>query len=438
MKNILKSKILPITVLMVVFVSCKKDEYIFDESPDNRLNEALTKYQSALTSSAAGWKATMQPALGGTYNFFFQFNDQNRVFMFADIDTATARNKRESSYRLKALEQPSLIFDTYSYIHVLSDPDPAVIGGAEGAGLISDFEFVFESANADSIVLIGNRNKTRLKLEKATQDDLDAWQNGIWLNMLSFLNIQKIEQYFKRLNVAGTIYEIAVNPVGRVVKIQWLSGGNLQTVISPYYLTSQGLMLATPVVNGSQTIDRFANFSWNENTKILQLTAGSVAGSIAGAIAPLKVDLQAPARWWQAGNTGDAIWLTQQGFHVNGVDDAYGLRSIRNFWGLGFWPQYSTTGSIQYDLAGYIMNNGGLSLDFGTAFSAPTFTADGKIIFNYLGDLGTIPDNALDPYINTALKITEPTGYYLIQVGPESYDMVNVADARSWIVWDLW
>ncbi len=433
----MKSKILLIVAMLVAFASCKKDEYVFDKTPDERLSEVMAAYQTALTSSAAGWKATLQPALGGIYNFHLQFNDQNRVSMFADIDTATAHNKRESSYRLKALQQPSLIFDTYSYIHMLSDPDPSVNGGVQGAGLVSDFEFAIESANTDSIVLIGRQNKTKLKLEKASQADLDAWQNGFWLNLLSFLDIQKIEEYFKQLNLGGTIYEISVDPVNRTMIIQWLSGVNLQRVVTPYYLSSQGIMLVSPVSNGSQAINQLSNFSWNPTTKTLQLNVGALTGTIAGATAPLKADLLAPKRWWQSMADEGGEWRSMNGFHINGVDDAYNLRGIKDFVALALFPEFRTQGGITYDLAGYLMvEDGQLTLSFGTAFGPPTFTPDGRIFFGtYLGDLGDIPDDAIDPYVNTAIKFMDPAGYYLVQVGEKAYDMVSVADSKVWVNW---
>ena len=74
------------------------------------------------------------------------FEENERVGMLSDMD-ATFRSRGEtsvvpciSSWRLKALLAPSLIFDTYSYLHIF--------GGSSGAnneevilrGWISDFD----------------------------------------------------------------------------------------------------------------------------------------------------------------------------------------------------------------------------------------------------------------------------------------------------------
>jgi hypothetical protein len=120
------SKLISVFVFfsVLVFSSCKKENTrVFDQSPDTRINDALTQYGSALTSSAAGWNATIKTGTGGIYHFHFRFNESNRVFMYADINLETATTAKESSYRLKALQTPALIFDTYSYLHILADPN---------------------------------------------------------------------------------------------------------------------------------------------------------------------------------------------------------------------------------------------------------------------------------------------------------------------------
>ena len=147
----------------IIFLqSCQKDDdNIFDKSPDERLNEKLAEYQALLAGAQYGWKGlivTDSAVAGpyqGYYSFYFKFDNANRVKMYSDWDATSAVTPMESSYRLKAIQQPTLIFDTYSYIHVLSDPNPNVNGGEVGQGLQSDFEFAFESATTDTVKLIG-------------------------------------------------------------------------------------------------------------------------------------------------------------------------------------------------------------------------------------------------------------------------------------------
>jgi hypothetical protein len=107
-------KILVIILFAIVtFSSCQKDdEPLFNKSPDERLNEALAGYQSQLTSATDGWKGFVYPKTGGVYSFYFKFNNANRVSMLSSFDSASAVTVKESSYRLKGLQQPSLLFDT--------------------------------------------------------------------------------------------------------------------------------------------------------------------------------------------------------------------------------------------------------------------------------------------------------------------------------------
>ena len=151
-------------MLAIAVFSCKKnDSSVFNASPDQRLNETLKKDQAALVGATYGWKATVTTGFHVPYHFYFKFNDSNRVSMFSDFDTTTASVYRESSYRLKALQQPSLLFDTYNYIHLLADPDAGINGGSYGQGQISDFEFAIDTVTTDSIRLTGRFNSKPLQ-----------------------------------------------------------------------------------------------------------------------------------------------------------------------------------------------------------------------------------------------------------------------------------
>lgn len=426
-------KITLVSFFVAAFLwACKKDDQVFDKSPDERINEALAKYQAALVGSPTGWKATVTPGFGGVYHYYFQFNNENRVSMFADFDTATAKNKKESSYRLKALQSPSLIFDTYSYLHLLSDPDASVNGGAYGAGLAADFEFTFDSLYTDSIILTGIRYKTRLKLEKASQEEMDAWQNGNWASTLSFLYISQIQNYFKRLSIGGIEYEIIIDPVSRRINFQWLQGSTLRQFSTTYHFDAGGVILDDPLVNGSQTISSFNNISWNAGSQTVQLKSNNINGVVSGAIKPLKTDVGAPQRWWQDAITGDGYWSSWDGFHVNGVDDAYSINSLSNYYYLIYWPTYGTTNDL---FAPIFLNNAGdgLELQYGAAPDMPDFTADGKAIFSLLGNYGTYPSTG--PAALSRSQLLIPEGYYFVQTGEKSYDMVSAKDAKAWISW---
>ncbi|MCW3118286.1 MAG: hypothetical protein JWM28_2368, partial [Chitinophagaceae bacterium] len=419
--------------IVIAISSCRKDDNsVFNQSPDERIKETLDKYQSALTGSPAGWNATITTGTGGIYHFYFRFNDSNRVFMYADISLETATVLKESSYRLKAIQQPSLLFDTYSYLHLLSDPSSSVNGGIDGAGLISDFEFSMDTLTADSIRLTGSINSTKVTLIKATQQDLDDWQNGKWANVLAFQNIGKIQNYFKRMNIGGKNYEIRVDLVTRTITFTWIDGsGNLQSFTTGYNYSAGGIDFVTAFDTGTQTINGLEIVSWDASNFILNVKVNGTATTIAGAVQPLKIDLAAPSRWWNyAIDNGGVYWISGKGFHVNGVDDAFGISAIAKYYYLIYWPTYDTSNDL---FAPVFINDAGtgLTLQYGAAPNIPQFTGDGRAIFTLLGTYGTYPSSG--PPAVTLTQLLIPQGYYFVQTGPTTYDMVSALDAKAWV-----
>ncbi|WP_162946285.1 DUF4302 domain-containing protein [Chitinophaga barathri] len=427
---------------LLAFSSCRKDnnDSVFSGTTDERINKVLGDYQAALAGAQYGWNARLETAAGSVYNFHFSFNDANRVLMYGDIDTLTASERKESSYRLKALQQPALLFDTYSYIHILADPDGGVNGGEYGEGLHSDFEFSLDSLAADSIKLTGRFKGSKMVLKRASQQDLQMWQNGQWKNVLLFEDLgSRILNYFKRLNYGGTQYEIQVNGVERTVTFTWKdAGGAAHQHTTGYIVNGTGIQLTTPLVDGANTISSFSNFSWNTGTSSFTMNVnGTTPSAIVGAIAPVVVDLEGPRRWWNFMAQQDGYWATVNGFHVNGVDDAFGLRGIPDFMFLVFWPRFGTDAGVTYDLAGWVHNLGGTpTIMFGAAFEPPQFSTNGRVVFPYYGTLGEVPPEAEDPYVNTAVQFIDPLGYYLVQTSASTYDMVSVRDAKAWITWE--
>src|SRR5678810_9256 len=99
----------------------------------------------------------------------------------------------------------------------------------------------------DSILLTGRVHGTKLTLIKATQADFDAWQNGRWATTLGFENINKILNYFRRMNVGGVNYDVRVNSVDRTVTFTWVdAGGVSREFTTSYYYSPTGVVFVTP------------------------------------------------------------------------------------------------------------------------------------------------------------------------------------------------
>ncbi len=442
----MKKFILGFCGLLILAASCKKvdNSSVFSQSADQRINAALAKQQSKLSGAQYGWKAVVRTNAGGNFTFYFSFNDSNRVKMLSSFDSTTATTIKESSFRLKALQQPSLLFDTYSYIHLLADPNPATAGGEAGAGLQADFEFYFDEANStdDVIELVGRFNGTKTTLTRATQAERDAFVNG---ELAAGLAINKILNYYKRFNVNGTDSTDAYIEARSSYIIRTDDNGNLldTTRDATYTLTLGGLLFSRPIQVGSRSISELSNISFDQATKTITATGDGQPVTIKGVVTnPIKVDLAAPARWWNFALDDGSYWITENGFHINGIDDAHGLANIPGYFGFSiFWPEYGASGGVTYDLLSPITPNasGGAAIRFGAAYRPPVFSADGRVTFPYLGTLGTVPAAAAPIYVSLRTQFAIPQGYYLVQISDDpvapAYHMVSAADGLAWLTW---
>ena len=120
--------IILLSVTLMLTGCTKKSDLLFPGTADERISESLKAYQDKL-SGAPGWKLFVYPSgllsLGievGGLTYYMKFTSANRVTMIGDFNQSMADTAKESSYRLKSLQKTSLIFDTYSYIHVAADP----------------------------------------------------------------------------------------------------------------------------------------------------------------------------------------------------------------------------------------------------------------------------------------------------------------------------
>jgi|RhiMetdeSRZDD1v2_1073273.scaffolds.fasta_scaffold32770_2 uncharacterized protein DUF4302 len=432
-------KIVLYYLLAITFVaSCRRDDdHVFDKSPDERINETLKAYQAAISGSTYGWNATLTTGSGSSFRFYFNFNDSNRVLMYSDFDSSTASAIKESSYRLKALQQPALIFDTYSYIHVLSDPDASVNGGSYGEGLKSDFEFRIDTVTTDSISLTGRFNGSKMVLRKAAQGDRTGWDNKQVMNgIISFRNYFKFLKYWKRLNYGSTQYDMMFDTTVRKVTISWKVGVQTQSVTRGYYYWANGVYFSDPVVNGSATVPGFSIQSFNAGSQIMNVTVNGSAATITGYDVPLNPDVTLAARRWSSVSVNsDYYWISVDGFHVNGVDDAYNIKSLK-------------TDSSEYYYLLYKSNTNGLDafipIFLDTVQNALIATygswlqminnSGGRAVFSEY-DTRTTPYPASGPAASTRTQMLEGRGYYFAQTSSYSYDMVSDADSKVWLTW---
>jgi hypothetical protein len=422
-------------VWMVIWLSAcqKQNDPAPGERPDERLNKILTDYKTQLVSAPHGWKATLLPDGGGGYSFLLRFGENDRVTMTADINPATAAEAFESTYRLKAVQRPSLLFDTYSYLHILSDPDASKSGGDWGQGRYSDFEFFFDSATSDQITLTGHLKGSKLILERATQQEAQSYIQQITANARVFENINTFTTYFKRLAFGANTVDVNADTNRRTITFSYFEGDVLRTFSTSFRYTQTGIVLIQPFVVAGAAVTELSNIQYAPAGRRLNLTVNNQAATIQEAAAPIRIDQEATRRFFETAN--DDYYASETGFTVNGVIDAFQVRTIPNYYFLIFWPKFGTSNGRAYDLLGTVFFNRAENrpeLGYGPVATS-RLTTDGRVIYTALGTIGEIP-TAYAPIINAMNQAwTEARGFYVIPTGDDSYDLVSANGARTWI-----
>jgi hypothetical protein len=283
-------------VLITAFPGCvKKTDNLFTGTADERIQIVLDALESKLMEPP-GWKLYVYPAgleaqgieVGGL-TYYLQFPDSNRVSMVSDFTVDISGVPKESGFRLKAAQRPSLIFDTYSYIHIAADPDPSVSfspTNTGGYGWGTDFDFSFTKIEpSDSITLKGNLHNSDAYLLKATQEEIDAAFGG----QLTHIMEKTVEfsqsgpfLYFPAAD--GSNIGLTFNLFLYRINFSSLVSGNLEGQSVPFSHTTTGLHLKYQVTIGGYT---FQDLFWDENLQVYYIETGSGHVNITNATEPV-------------------------------------------------------------------------------------------------------------------------------------------------------
>ncbi|WP_432712073.1 DUF4302 domain-containing protein [Pedobacter sp.] len=275
---------------LAIFCGCKKDNsnLIDGERPEDRVNNALIEYNDQLTGSPYGWKAYLYPDGGGGYSFYLNFDKNNRVKMYADLDFDPAMTSKESSYRLKAYQIPTLSFDTYNYMHMLADPDRTVFGGVSGWGHYSDFEFAFDKVSGDTIKLNGKMLDSKLILVKATKAEQDAYNNEeLALSMEDGIDFIDANKYLYLTLGDQTQIQTSFDYYNKVVSLTWNENGTVNTTSTDFVFTLTGIVLKAPLVYKDKVISEFLF----DGTRYVAVSGASKVNVLASATPILPLHL---------------------------------------------------------------------------------------------------------------------------------------------------
>lgn len=283
MKKILLYSLLSLTL----FAACKKEEVLVDgQRPEERVTEAVTKYNNTLTGSTTGWKAFLYPDGGGGYSFYLNFSKDNKVTMYADLDYDPAEERMESTYKVKALQNPTLAFDTYSYMHILADPNPSTFGGTAGWGVYSDFEFTFDRISGDSIMLTGKLLKSKLILVKATQAEQKSYNEKGLLNSIvtqvNYLNANP--NLYIQLDDSGARIQTSFDYINKVFSLVWSENGEVQTTSTGFAFTLTGIVFKEPLIYKGKSI---SELTWDTVKQVYFTTVNGSRIEIKTSVTPI-------------------------------------------------------------------------------------------------------------------------------------------------------
>ncbi|SER08883.1 DUF4302 domain-containing protein [Pedobacter rhizosphaerae] len=239
-----------------LLTACKKDEILVDgQRPEERVTEAVTRYTDVLTGSTHGWKAYLYPDGGGGYSFYLNFSKENKVTMYADLDPVTAAASAESTYRIKAFQNPTLAFDTYNYMHILADPDPATFGGVAGWGVYSDFEFTLDKVVGDSVKLTGKLLGSKMVLVKATQAEQKSYNEKGLLNSIN-TSVNYIGANSNLYLLLGNTNKVqtTIDINNKVFSLTWEEAGSINTTSTGFAFTLTGIVLKEPLFYNGKKI----------------------------------------------------------------------------------------------------------------------------------------------------------------------------------------
>ncbi|MDR1341811.1 MAG: DUF4302 domain-containing protein [Prevotellaceae bacterium] len=250
--------------LLAGAAGCKEDDkYLFGATPDERIQEQLEEYQSILCSAPCGWLVTVgtqdRGEAGGAYRFWMKFATDNRVTMLGDVDETTATVAKESSYRLKQMQYPTLMFDTYTYIHLPDDPGMAIQGATDGVGLLSDSDVSLSGdISGSEFRAVGRKRQCPFIFTRATPDDTAAIFSQQALTALKDTAAKRWEATkYPTINANGFFMQMAVGKRLATFTYTDESSGEASTVFAPVFAEMDAnIRLVEPFRHGNLEFDK--------------------------------------------------------------------------------------------------------------------------------------------------------------------------------------
>jgi Domain of unknown function (DUF4302) len=279
----MQKNIILILLFSIVAFSCKKStvDKLFDESANTRAATLIEKYKTQLAAPQYGWKGTYYPngATAGGYSFYLKFDIYGGLVMYSDVAGLKADQAFETTYQVKSLQKPTLIFDTYNYLHELVNPD---YNG--GTGQFADLELSVSAATDDKFTLIGTRNRTEMVLTKLSSAEYESVKSGGIKNIIqNTVDIISSDSYTIINFPTGEKADVFIDLNTKFVTLYYVSNNNIDTKEAAFYTTPTGITFKNPITIFGSSIQELI---WDNTLKTYYYTSGSNRVNLVQSIKP--------------------------------------------------------------------------------------------------------------------------------------------------------
>lgn len=418
-------KLLYIALVLTGFISsCKKDNPPIFDDPDSRLSAELAKNQAMLVSAAEGWRATIYPRGGKGFTYYFKFTAEGKVTMMSDFNSTASNTSAESTYRLKALQRPTLIFDTYNYIHLAADPDASISGGSSSTakGLVSDFEFAFSGISGDTLKFDGTFNLNSMIMVKLSPTEAQSILAGGLKTMVdanaAYISANRNPYIPFADGVKGAI---AIDPNVKTVKLNYVNNSGVSEAQSTTFAFGiNKIYLNKPLSYGSLAINEM---TWDPTAKTYYIMSGATRINLLNSptpITPLTLMFGFPSNF-----TYRRITIPANGLPA-GVTSGFNA-IYSSMVGL-----FSTSGRTITSSALVLTGNNTLSVDvnYTSNSTGQAFLASASFTYNRVGDTFTLTEPVYNGNWTTRAIQVAPLQNFLLS-GPFKIDWVTTTNVNN-------
>ncbi len=416
----MKNKILYIALVVLLMASCKRDSDPILNDPDTRLTAELAANQAKLIAAPNGWKATIYPSGGKGFSFYFKFLADGKVDMMGDVNNASSTAPQTSTYRLKALQRPTLIFDTYNYIHLIADPDASISGGANASGLKSDFEFAFAGVAGDTLKFEGTFYGNKMSIVTLSAAESQSILAGGLKTMTDANTAYIAANKNPYLQFAdGTKGALSIDPTSKTLKLTYLdSKGVVQSKSVTFAYGINKLSLSAYLNYGSVY---FNELFYDSASKTYYVMAGTTRINVQNStvpIVPLSLQFGFPSAFAYRK-------ITITGNVPTGVTS--GFTAVYN----AFLSSFVATGRTVSSTSFSLISNTDFLVEINYLSGTSPFVASATYKYTRVGDVITLDNNPV-PNGNWTTRAAQikPLSDYML-TGPFKIDWVSSTNVNS-------